>query len=722
MVDIGVVIYWVIYIAIVLIVVGDFAIPPYLVIYTTLILLIMIFFTLMILYVGNFYDIGFSMIGYIAIIGFLSLILIGVFVYHCWSTMPNVNLIQNKVKNRYQLITTYSQHITSDDIYAHLGHRFVPVNTIKSFKEIWEDLMTNNSESQIKNKLQDILNSDINLDADIDVHYNLIWYLCLSNRPFNNRLTLNEKRYILRLNEQELENLLGADYIGNKDRASMIFTALSGQYVPLLKNSRYETVKNYDPTIIYNLTSNIFDDGSYSIYPPYLYLASRPISELENVIINLPRNNNQELIDKLGLIVRNELNEEEKYKFIQKELSGYHNVLTRGPDYPIYQLSSEIDPDEITHILSHYTNKELVDEYEPRFNWTNRYQLIQNIKNDILGIPRWSFVHRFCNNDETMNIITAELHGEVNKDDSDDPTLSYGTHKNYKCYQMSELVGSFRENNGIFIFAIPDSLNNEEFQLDSIKQLRDLLVDESKCYPLMAKINEGLNMLDSIEAKLKYIRNQYNGFDSDQQELIKIYLVWMFMDGMWMRFWKGPGNPWPILRTNTNRIWNRAVHNRTSPQERDEHVFIQNQIRTQIIERYENDNTLKKWIEDLPVIYYDFETQEAKIAGHTILSVLNNIAIGGHCMGFGADTVVKTAYYYINYMLDVPNFNSFIRQYIPIINEMEMEVVLRELETTNNPYTTKYRVLNGRLSQLQQPQIEQEDFSPIGYQNNFHSD
>ncbi len=43
---------------------------------------------------------------------------------------------------------------------------------------------------------------------------------------------------------------------------------------------------------------------------------------------------------------------------------------------------------------------------------------------------------------------------------------------------------------------------------------------------------------------------------------------------MWMRFWKGPGHPWPLSKVNVNSPSARNREHRTSPQERDEYIFI----------------------------------------------------------------------------------------------------------------------------------------------------
>lgn len=78
------------------------------------------------------------------------------------------------------------------------------------------------------------------------------------------------------------------------------------------------------------------------------------------------------------------------------------------------------------------------------------------------------------------------------------------------------------------------------------------------------------------------------------------------MYGMWMRFWKGTGHPWPATKIliREEDKWQQA--DRCEPTHRDEHIFIQNSALTSLKESYEKDLIVKNFIEKLPYVEYDF--------------------------------------------------------------------------------------------------------------------
>ncbi|CAH6420730.1 Hypothetical protein HVR_LOCUS1271, partial [uncultured virus] len=733
----------------------------------------------------------------ISVVMFIGLLLF----YQYYLTTYTVNNIKRKLNGRQFQTLIYQYGRDSGDIGRQLrvtDDNIFPRHNTKTLQEMWELLMTNTSEKQVKNLVRDIVHGDIH--DSIDVYYNLLWYLCIAENPFGTGLSTKEMKLVSSMPISELEQLVEPTYTGSRDRASLLFTVFSGQSVPAIattithavnhpndnqnginnenriginqennnqiglnhenqirfnrenrfnQEDRYDIVKRYKPNLVYNLTFNQHNiinhnTATYSIHPPHIYLAQQPMSPIENIIANITVDDNNDLIERLGLGFNENLihmSDEDVFRYIQGELSLYHNVLTRSEDTPPPPNLAVIQREQLSTILSYYTNNELIESYEPRAKWNSRNDLLRIIQEDVLGIPRWSFTHRYCNNDNTMNILTGEQHGETNKDDIEDPTLSFGVHKNYRCYQTSELEGSFRENNGTFMFAVPDwtGLVSEidpttaaplirEFSLDSIKQLLTLLENAPVAYDvsgLITKIKQGLDMLKSARIQTLHLKQQLDTFTDSQKQIVRTYIAWMFMYAMWMRFWKGPGNPWPITKVNVRRERDRANNHRSSPEERDEHVFIQEGLRTSIIETFENDGMLAEWINGLPAVYYDFDTGDAKCATYPIKHTLDQIALGDYCMGFGSDTILKTAYHYIINVFDVKagaDFDEFMNQMFPTLLDLEYRVVTRQLEALTQHDTSKARVLNARIQALHQPLQIQPGFDPSNYQNNTHVD
>lgn len=612
-----------------------------------------------------------------------------------------------------------------------------PTTETKTLQELIETIMTDRTHEKVKSTIDSILGTSLN--ASIDVYYNLLWYFCISENPFGNRLNTKEVNYIISLNQEELITALGIGYNGARDRASLLFAALSGQYIPNPGElERYNDIKEYDANIVYNLSfvhNKIIDhqNGTYSSFGPYIYLALQAPTAIETIIKTMEDENPYDIIDKLGIgPIQNisTMSHNEILTYLRGELSLYHNVFTRpdGHEHPIDLRNKSRE--EIMTILCRYTNNELIQAYEPRFRWNSRTELLRLITDDILGGSKWSISSvGYCTNDNTLNIITGDTHGEMNKHDETDPTLSFGIQKNYRCFQASELEGCFREYDGVFMFRDPDwipgSNNPKDFSLESIKALQTLLHEEQHRYAvdkLLIKINYGLECMKSAAMQIQHLKNQMTNFTLEQKNIIELYLAWMFTYSMWMRFWKGPGNPWPMVKVNVGNARARVREARSSPDERDEHIFIQECSRTMIIEMYERDIQLKEWIESLPTIYYDFDSLEASCASHTIKSILDSIAIGNYCMGFGSDTILKTAYYYITKLLDYPEgykLDEFISRFLPQLNDMEYTNITNQL-TALTEQGMRMNILHTRLNILQGPMLRQPSFRSTNYENNVH--
>jgi len=658
----------------------------------------------------------------------LLLTIIGaIFYYEYYSKLIIVDNVRRKVQKTDYPIIIYQYGRSQEEIVNKLSLDIIPVVGLQ---------------------LQDLINyimSNDNIDLLLRLYtkenkhtkYDLFWYLCISEDPYNNRLTTKEIEYILSLDNEQLLNLLGSSYQGCNNRACLIFSCLSGQMIPEINinnEERYKQVIKYNPKIAYNLSfvqNKIIDhnNGIYSLYGPYMYLSTVQPSLIENIIGNITENNFNETITKLGLIEPtnfNSMTNNEKVDYLQGELSLYHNNLFIRPQGPrVPRKLANKSRDEIYNILLQYTNQELANFYEPRSKWNSRSQLLNLICDDVLGIPKWSIHSKlYCNNENSMNIITGELHSEMSKYDDSDPTLSYGTHKNYRCYQLSELIASFREYNGVFMFAVPDWVTTSdfarEFPLESIKQLRYLL-EKDQFKDLILKIDEGLEYMKSAEMKIRSLKNNLDKFTYEQKQIVDLYLGWMFNYSMWMRFWKGPGYPWPLVKVNVVRTLDRNIAQRSSPQERDENIFIQEGIRTQIIEMYEKDKMLRNWIENLPTIYYDFDTKQASCASHNIKNLLEQIALGNECMGFGSDTILKTSYYYITELLNHKEgklFDNFVTRMLPKLLDLEYNIVSNRL--MSNQTGIRKTVLSQRLQSLESSVPKLLPFITTDYQNNVH--
>lgn len=676
---------------------------------------------------------------------------------------PNqVNEIKDRVQNNtfevYSVKTENRQNYSetmdyTPEQFADMLHRYITINYDNKVVNLMKVLMTQKDASFIVGIMNAL--GFINLVTTIDVCYNLLWYLNVAQNPFANGLNLSERGYISGLESSELIEFLGPRYNGPQDKASLLFAIVSGR--SMIQYNLIRDLSVYSPKIIWNMAELgyiraivSFDDNDrirLSPYPPYMFVARSKRSAVETIFLTANETNVDELMNRYEILLPTwnpPTNQEQKVIYFLTHIRYYMPVLARDRNIlPPPVLPNNTTFDQAWNILSPYTIKELVEAYEPVSTWYRRERLVSVISQESRGGSNWSWRHRYCNNDDTMNVIEAEPHGQINKDDPNDPTISYGVQRNYRCYQASELEQSFRDYDGTFLFRVPDHTNPpqidpttgnplmREFPLESIQELKDLIWEPPAGYnvrDLVAKVVEGLILTDITATRIQGFKDRYNQFNEEQKSIIKLYLAWLFMYGMWMRFWKGPGHEWPTVRINVIDPQQRGE--RCGPEERDEHIFIQQDIRTVLIERYERDADLRQWIEELPRIMYNFQTGEANIGELTIKSTLDGIQTGIQCMGAGSDFIIETSYYLITRIVDINTpeaFDQFINLFIPPILDIERQVVARQLLAIRNPeindqVRNRVRILNERRQALDQPTPQQETFRPTLVAPNVHID
>jgi len=271
-----------------------------------------------------------------------------------------------------------------------------------------------------------------------------------------------------------------------------------------------------------------------------------------------------------------------------------------------------------------------------------------------------------------------------------------------------------------------------DFPIESIRQLKQLLENNVPRYnvePLLNKIDGGLNAMNEAAARVRQIKNQYDTMTADQQYFIKLYLTWLFIYGMWMRFWKGPGFPWPTEYLNIHNQEARNLRGRCSPRDREEHAFIQQSIRSALMGTYEKDPVLRQWINSLPYIEYNFRDGRPNIGNRNIKQYIDRLMLGDECMGYAGDRITGAAYYLIIQMFGLRQpgaFDQFITEMLPAVLNIESQVVNYELANIidpniNNEVRRRVRILQERQTELAKPIPKQEPFLPNRMTNNPHT-
>lgn len=603
------------------------------------------------------------------------------------------------------------------------------------------------------------------LTGTIDVFYNLLWYLNIADNPYATGLNNMEKSYISGLDINELLIILGNNYRGPIDKASLIFAILSGKSAQKVEINRYNYVASFPPNVVWNLAYYLYnivnkEYSVYSLFPPYIHVAFQNPSIIEPILLALNENNVDELISKYGIVIPqagldNILKDHVqkfKVKFFIEIIKKYEPIFSRNPEIVPPPILVGKTKTQTRNILYEYTMKEIIDTYEPTRIWYDYNELIDRIIEDaaVKG-SKWTWRNLHCNNDDTFNIIEAEIHGDIDKNNPDDPTLSYGVQLNYRCYQASELIINWKEDpeDHIFHFNVPDwiSPNNKaglkqvidpttgtflinEFPVESIRQLKQLLTIAPKGYnikELLDKVNEGLASFDLATRLLRKLKGEYEVMSAESKRLVELYLVWLFTYGMWLRFWKGPGNSWP-----TKWVEGGGGNDRCEIGRRDVHIFIQQGIQDIIKDQYNKDAKLKNWIEDLPLIDYNFKSGQATVAiagTVNIISIVNRIQQGDFCMAHGSDLILKTSYYLIVRLLnftDGAQFNTFIDNMIPEFITLETQVINYQLDLIKDIkdpiVASRANSLKSRQRELTQPIKPQPPFDPTIVGQTYHTD
>lgn len=372
-------------------------------------------------------------------------------------------------------------------------------------------------------------------------------------------------------------------------------------------------------------------------------------------------------------------------------------------------------------------------------------------------------------------MILLEARSETNKSDSENPTLTYGFKNGYsRCYQIDEFVGdiqdenpgSFRMDDGIFVFLDPDwrhrdpqiidPITNQpwskEFSVDIIEKLRNEIIFElqksehtktgfnnkltihnirykpvwGKLNRLLSLINQGLAYKTSNSEQLRIIFQKYKQFNDIQKEQVQFYFAWMFIFGMWMRFWKGPEYDWSKKRVDVKIEKQREEAERCDPEQRDYHVNIQKECRDIILSKF--DPEVLNWINSIPRIVYEFTTKRLTTISRQLLNnYITGLMSRIECEGFGGDRAIENAYFYSTTLFVDSNeeFNNLIEKFLPQILDVEREAVdklIKEIGFNPDEKQTVelQKVIAERYHSLKKGNPKLKPFTTEGIEFNIH--
>ena len=381
-------------------------------------------------------------------------------------------------------------------------------------------------------------------------------------------------------------------------------------------------------------------------------------------------------------------------------------------------LPKHFEERDLTNILFAYSDQELIDEYLPFMKedsenpkwryprpapvqhvYGSRISFIDNItesyrENELQWVVTIST--NSCNNDDYYDVGTGEPRGKTRRESTeqelkDDPVifLSAPMHSaRRRCFRVSELEDSFRQTEYGFEFLDPDWVppRGDQIESPSIDPILGKPLSRTFSLPLMLKLyrmikdyertyraaqftGNSLNRLfGKLQVGLQDYLNTSNSLVAEKAKIkgkpewrndLLIYFSWLFLFAMWIRFWKGPGTPYPVK-------WKEHSSDTCEYRERDLHIEIELNVHGNILTALEKSKPdLARFINELPYIHVEWSTGEVTkpsmeaamryMGAYTVEQIIDKVQFGQFCMAQATDFLSGTAFYYLTDVFEIPS-------------------------------------------------------------------
>lgn len=379
--------------------------------------------------------------------------------------------------------------------------------------------------------------------------------------------------------------------------------------------------------------------------------------------------------------------------------------------YPRQPLQISLEPiDENNSLLFYnlcmYTDNELLSFYQPFYvvgsysdKPMHRSMFVNRILTAYNANPTFStHLEGACYNDDGIHLGLAERRGDIReqyqlaaderrKGDGVDPFMQYeyqieGGRR--RCFQVSELLLSFRETEYGFEFRDPDWIPPvagevelidplfdkpmaRNFPLSAVQELyrevRSFIkvhkppITNGPLVELAQHIKDGLTQIIKNNETISLISVQINNHPEWRNDLL-IYFSWIFLFAMWIRFWKGPGTPYAV-------VWDEKHEDSCDYRQRDQHIGIELTVHGNILLKLEQLNPeLADYIKKLPYFHYNWITGEATqplkdvaeelVGTHLLEGIVDKVQLDDFCMAQATDLLSGTAFIYLTRIMNVP--------------------------------------------------------------------
>ena len=516
---------------------------------------------------------------------------------------------------------------------------------------------------------------------NVDTNYNQLakYPTYLSFRDYN--LVYNTNYIILTI---LMKNKYGEDAYF-LDSEGLKFLATRGYIDPITNipkiKERYNIIKDYPNSLIYKL-SQIYDIEFANDYKLNKYIIARTnLHPLESVAINFkpildtqdPENVTSQYSKSIGMIIPPNI--QDKPSYFWNNLDKYNKVLTRPiTTQPINtELLSPglISPFDIRILLSNYTDNEIFQYTGAYIPYQSREEIINNVisirNQDRFFIP----TVRKCSNEETVTTLE-----ETN--DMDVFIIAFGNMFEYFCYDLDDILQNFREydieglvepegQDKSFEFRKPED-PNQLFDLSDIRSLIrviELYENIPDATQALERIRDGITRTVSSTEYDRRIMAEFNQLNNTDQKLIKDWLEQLFLTGMYMRRWQGPGSPYPLTESSSqgpdpnDKVNQEMTVLGYYPLAKISPTQYQPSGVGGITEKMSTN--ARRFVNNLRAVEYVI-TDGVRVPNQktaTIGSYLDKIRKGTYCIRMGSSYFIGTGFYYLRGLFKhiIPNFD-----------------------------------------------------------------
>lgn len=342
-------------------------------------------------------------------------------------------------------------------------------------------------------------------------------------------------------------------------------------------------------------------------------------------------------------------------------LARYGDVVGRAPNVPPLEdvLTANIQTiEEFAEAVAIYTDQELIDGASYDGTYNSRTTLIKRIY-DLREGDHFFLLNRLRES-RTINTETMLLEMLT---ELPTPYLAYGNIFRYRIYSFEELNTAWHEEGEVLNFRHPEN-PNQNFtieDLDSFRIVAPSVMEQNNqlseiVIRLLDKIDRGIVLRGNHDRQTDDFKNFLSRASESLRDKAKGLFMKIFYTGMYMRRWKGPGNPYPHLEEETLE--------RFDPEPQT--VLLLAQISETLEElRQTSESREFLWLfNELRTIR--IEADSYSYIPERLINILTTSAEGTYCIRMASLGLVLSGYFYSLTFFQTRLPNVFFSRMVPI--------------------------------------------------------